>query len=177
MSVVAAFPNMKVSHRHLRRGGRVLRYHTEPTLRKQTVAEHSWGVAMIARELYPDDKMLMIASLLHDIAEHQTGDMPAPVKWKNEALRRELERVENDVNSELGLIELLQLNALQRQRLKYCDLLELLWFCVEEMQAGSRDAKDIYTRAMDHLLNNHPTDKRVMKMVELIEEAYRECEL
>ena len=35
-------------------GGEVKRYHTLPTIGEQTVANHSWGVALILNWLKPD---------------------------------------------------------------------------------------------------------------------------
>ena len=62
-------------------GGEVKRYHTMPTIGEQTVANHSWGVAVILSWLKPDiSPKALLKALTHDVAEKQTGDMPAPTK-------------------------------------------------------------------------------------------------
>jgi 5'-deoxynucleotidase YfbR-like HD superfamily hydrolase len=63
------------------RGGYTERYHTWPTLLKDTVGHHSYNVACIIMHLRPDCSVALLkAALLHDVAEHRTGDMPAPIK-------------------------------------------------------------------------------------------------
>ena len=62
------------------------RWHTVEMSRQQSVAEHQWGVTMIAREIYfrlvdepaPSGKnALMIRALVHDMDEINGGDVPA----------------------------------------------------------------------------------------------------
>lgn len=63
------------------RGGYTTRYHTERTLREDTVGHHSFNVAAIVMYVRPDaSAALLRAALLHDVAEHVLGDIPAPVK-------------------------------------------------------------------------------------------------
>lgn len=63
---------------NLLKSGEVLRYHTTPRVPAQTVAQHSWGVALIYRYLTGDESLY--DALLHDSAELFVGDIPAPVK-------------------------------------------------------------------------------------------------
>ena len=66
------------------RGGAIKRYHTLETIGEQSVASHSWGVAMILQYLEPNvSKEAILRALTHDVAELFTGDIPAPVKWAN----------------------------------------------------------------------------------------------
>ena len=55
-------------------GGEVKRYHTLPIIGEQTVASHSWGVALIA-----------------------------PTKWNNKSLAKQLASVERRIERELGV--------------------------------------------------------------------------
>lgn len=69
----------------VRNGGETRRYHTWPVLRPQTVAEHSFHVAMLVAWLAGQEppgigSNLLMAALCHDLAEHKMGDIPAPVK-------------------------------------------------------------------------------------------------
>jgi len=65
----------------------VKRWHTVPTVRSQSLAEHQWTVCMIAVKLalwmgLDDDVVAEIQSyaLIHDSDEIWTGDMPSPAK-------------------------------------------------------------------------------------------------
>lgn len=63
----------------------VKRWHTVSVSREQTVAEHQWAVTMIAVWLHsvivgPPPESFLYMCLLHDADEHQTGDIPSPVK-------------------------------------------------------------------------------------------------
>lgn len=75
----------------------VRRWHIVQTSREQTLAEHSFAVAVIAgslaaamrwRELLHDSGKLKLLqwSLAHDIIEVRTGDMPTPFKRELEAV-------------------------------------------------------------------------------------------
>lgn len=76
------------------RAGHVKRWHIINTVNQQTVAEHSFLVAIIAMELYnemvgvdPNDdnsikefNALVMGAIFHDIAEIKLGDLPTPSK-------------------------------------------------------------------------------------------------
>ena len=58
-------------------GSEVKRYHTVTTLVSETVGHHSHGVAMMCLMFDPmASRQLLMAALFHDLAEHQTGDIP-----------------------------------------------------------------------------------------------------
>jgi 5'-deoxynucleotidase YfbR-like HD superfamily hydrolase len=65
--------------------GEVERFHAVPSIPAQTVAAHSWGVAIIAMQIYGQEtavalRPLMEACLLHDTGELITGDIPFTAK-------------------------------------------------------------------------------------------------
>jgi len=69
----------------LRNAGETVRFHTMPILRPQNIAEHSWHLTMLLYLMYGQTDPgitfeLLMAGLTHDMAEHQTGDLPAPAK-------------------------------------------------------------------------------------------------
>lgn len=70
--------------------GEILRYHAVPTVGKQSVGEHSFGVAVIC--LYLTDGAcglnLLTAALLHDTAEFLTGDVPFTIKQRSPDLKK-----------------------------------------------------------------------------------------
>lgn len=83
--------------------GAVTRYHTIHCPIQQTVAHHSWGVAMVIMALHNNPSMKLIqAALLHDAHEHVTGDVPSPAKRMDVAFRAELHRLEDSVAEKLG---------------------------------------------------------------------------
>lgn len=76
----------------LLRAESVTRWHTVPTVRDQSLAEHQWNVCMISVSLalrmgLDDETISEIRdhALVHDIDEIRTGDMPSPHK---EALKK-----------------------------------------------------------------------------------------
>ena len=86
------------------RGGAIKRYHTLEIIGEQSVASHSWGVAMILQYLDPNvSKEAILRALTHDVAELFTGDVPAPVKWDNPDLVEVLKRIEDKYESDIGI--------------------------------------------------------------------------
>lgn len=71
----------------LMRAGAVKRFHIVNTTRVQTLAEHQYGVAVLAGEIASrmnlDRKtvaLVMAAAIVHDAGEVRTGDIPTPTK-------------------------------------------------------------------------------------------------
>jgi len=63
--------------------GAVQRYHATPMVSSQSIAEHSWNVAMIYLELAKAVRLnteFVAEALFHDVAELYTGDVPFTVK-------------------------------------------------------------------------------------------------
>ena len=126
----------------LRKGGAVKRWHTITNVKEQTVASHSWGVASILLDLWPDSSNNLIrAALWHDVAELHTGDIPAPIKWENKEFAHACDKIEKRVQKQLHLFK--QLDSVEKTKLKIADLLELMWYCLEEIELGNTKFKDI----------------------------------
>jgi hypothetical protein len=76
--------------------GQVARWHATPTVRSQTVGEHSWQVARVLLAIWPDAPVtLLTETLFHDVGELGTGDVPSYAKL-DEALRTKLEYIEKN---------------------------------------------------------------------------------
>jgi 5'-deoxynucleotidase YfbR-like HD superfamily hydrolase len=134
----------------IRAGGKVKRCHTLQTIKTQTVAEHSWGVALLVHKFFPScNKAVILAALTHDISEVITGDVPADVKWKSEGLKNILDDLESEVNKTLEIDFFLAEES--KIALKLCDSLELLLFCAEELFMGNRNMLPVANRLMDHM--------------------------
>lgn len=142
----------------LRDAGAVVRYHTARMTRQQTVAEHSYGVAMLVLEIEPTDFMLVRAALYHDLSEAATGDIPAPAKWDNPQLAAVLTEIEAGYDARFGTA--LPLNPYQKHVLKWCDTMELVLWCREEWLMGNGYAKRVMYRGIEHIVQRvqHPND-------------------
>ena len=132
--------------KEIRISGKVKRWHTVSTIQQQTVAEHSWGVAMICRELWPEDHKLLEAALCHDLGEGLTGDVPWPVKRANFVFKKHLDEIEESEQERLGCV--VPLEPRQRSRLKIADMLEMMCFAVEEMELGNKNMQEPFNRGL-----------------------------
>ena len=123
-------------------------------------AEHSLQVAMIAhalaiigRDNYGRDvspEHVLALGVYHDVSEVITGDMPTPVKYQTDELRRSYKDVERMANERL--LSMLPdgmrpayapyLSAPEdydRQLLKAADSISAYLKCLEERRAGNRE--------------------------------------
>mgnify|MGYP003654012244 FL=1 len=133
-------------------GGEVKRYHTLATIGEQTVGSHSWGVALILHWLQPDiSKIAMLKALTHDVAEKQTGDMPAPTKWNNKDLASELSIVEKDIEQKLGIDY--DLTPEEKEFFKQSDLFELLLYCVNQRSLGNTNVNVVFSNGVEKLVD------------------------
>ena len=136
---------------NLRQAAGVVRYHTEPMMPKQTIAHHSYNMAMMALRLWPEDHRLVEACLKHDTGEVRTGDIPAPAKWQWPQLKMALADAEFDAEKSLGTY--MTLTKLQSTRLRFLDIFELAWFCAEQYAMGNTYAREIYKRILPAILD------------------------
>jgi len=135
----------------LREGGAVKRWHTVTNVKEQTVAAHSWGVASIVLDLWPNcSNNLIRAALWHDIAELRTGDIPAPIKWEDKEFALACHNIEQRVQEQFDLFE--ELTKEEQTHLKMADILELMWYCVDEIKLGNERFKEILLVGAKHYL-------------------------
>ena len=129
----------------------------------EDVAVHSWEVATFAHVLAvihkqqnPDSELdpyrMATIALYHDATEVITGDMPTPVKYHSDAMRKAYKGVEEKAQHELlGLLpETIQadfravlieedLPEIYQVLLKAADRLSALLKCRAEIQAGNQE--------------------------------------
>jgi len=134
----------------------------------ENLSDHTVQVAFIAHVLavignrrlkkqYNADRVAVLA-LYHDVTEILTGDMPTPIKYKNETIRRAYKDVEkeaagrlvkmlpDDLKEDFGLIlspcdedkELMKL-------VKAADKISALIKCIEEKRAGNMEFRNAET--------------------------------
>ena len=131
----------------------------------ENLYEHSFEVAVIAHALcvignerfsreYDADRAAVIA-LYHDFSEILTGDMPTPVKYRNESLKSEYKKVEReaaqsliaqlpeDLRDEYGEIMLCDDENLAKI-VKAADKLSALIKCSDELKMGNSEFSSAY---------------------------------
>jgi 5'-deoxynucleotidase YfbR-like HD superfamily hydrolase len=143
--------------RNQRRGGAVKRWHTLRTIFGQSVAEHSWGVAALALELWPDcSKTFLAACIHHDSHEAYLGDIPWTAKRNHPFLAREIKEAEASEEALMGVMP--QLLEFEKHRLKTADMLELCFFCCEEIDAGNTHMYEPLENGLDFLFSHVGTE-------------------
>lgn len=120
-------------------GGKTKRFHTSDTLTVQTVADHSFGVAMMVLLIAPRcTRQLLLAALTHDLAEHQVGDMAAPVKRAYPDLKEKLQSMEDQLLYKHQLHFEGTLDEKELAVLKAADYLDGMMYCVRERRMGGQ---------------------------------------
>lgn len=126
--------------RLMRSAARVARFHTVPTLRSQSVGEHTFGVIAILMEVYDDEVGGLLeviqAAMRHDVPETITGDVPAPAKWMYPQLENALRGAEFDIDKKYELTNIL--TPKQIELIKFADLMELVIYSLEEVDMGNK---------------------------------------
>ena len=132
--------------------------------RPENLSEHSMEVAMIAHALCTIGNVryghtlnadrAAVAALYHDASEIITGDMPTPVKYYNEDLKRaykEVEEIANDhllarlpedlkaVYQEVFSQKASEEEGYMRRLIKAADKISALIKCIEEENAGNTE--------------------------------------
>jgi 5'-deoxynucleotidase YfbR-like HD superfamily hydrolase len=125
-----------VEARLYRDAGAVKRYHTQRTLRPQSVGEHSFGVLMLIRQLHPDcSRELVWTALHHDLPELMTGDIPAPAKRAHPEMDTYLEEFESSLAPLYYAAQMM--DPEEALLLKWADTMELVLWCLEEYRMGN----------------------------------------
>lgn len=134
----------------LYRAGSVERFHSVE-VPSQKVSEHSWGVAMLAIELFPFHGHNLLKHILyHDTLEVFTGDIPATAKWASEEFREALKELEAGLEAKVPWV----IPILSREDefvLNVLDMLDLCFYCLREYWKGSKAGAIIGIRGLEYL--------------------------
>lgn len=124
-----------------RAGGRVERAHGYPHIGSYSNAAHSWGVAMLMLQLWPDEfPRLGAACLTHDVPEFITGDIMAPTGRYVPGLKDQMAVIERKVSYSMDLPSEHDLEPEDLERLKACDMLEFWLWSQEQLLLGNQFA-------------------------------------
>lgn len=130
-------------------GAEVKRYHTVTTLISETVGHHSHGVAMLCLLFKPEaDRELLFAALCHDLAEHQTGDIPSPAK-REFGIGGRVDELEERLMSHVG-IHIPRLSTEDKRILKLADIAQGAMFCARELSLGNKRMRAIFDRYISY---------------------------
>lgn len=115
--------------------GRVQRFHAHTEVdRKQTVAEHSWGVCVILHYLLHDRPTelgeAISLAIVHDAAEWITGDIPFTVKRDWPDISPRLTEIEAYVH-ENEVLPLPNTQHVAHMTMKLADMLEGMTYCID----------------------------------------------
>lgn len=144
----------------IRNGGETRRFHGWPVLRPQSVAEHSFHVAMILHVLYGQDEpgipgYLLTAALCDDLAEWITGDPPSPftraMEKRMPGFRDQRKGVENEVLATVSLDWDKHLSDEDKRKLKFADYVDGAMYCIRERAMGNKLIGPAFTTFMTYL--------------------------
>ena len=144
----------------------LIRYHTVPLqTERQTVGAHSYAVAVLIDQLWPDStKQLILSAMYHDVAEVVLGDIPATAKWGYPELKKAYQEAEERVMKNLQLDFVL--NKKELDRLKMADMLELVMYC--NRHSMQPQMKTIRDAGNDYLLENFIDSEDWQPVAELL---------
>lgn len=148
-----------------------LRYHTQRTLRSQTVGQHSFNMLMLIQLIAPDTrKEVLQAVMFHDLPEKFTGDTPAPIKRASPALKVLLDELEMDLTP---LYRDFNLTPDEHALVKWVDLMELAMFGLEELRMGNRFAEEVASNGLQWLIAvQPPNDTATLLLREAVIKGY-----
>lgn len=134
-----------------RDAGAVKRYHVKRTHRTQTIAEHTFCMLMLVKQVAPhmDKSALYPAILHHDLPELMTGDVPAPIKRVHPELGPLMDSIERDLHP---LYQEFNLTQEEAALLKWADRMELVLWCLEEFRLGNTYVKPTVARGLGWII-------------------------
>lgn len=143
-----------------RDAGAVNRYHAVRTQRTQTIAEHTFGMLMLIKQVTEGQSehglqsraVLYEAVMHHDLPELMTGDIPAPIKRAHPELGPLLDSIEQCM---YPLYQVYTLTQEEAALLKWADRMELVLWCLEEVRMGNTYLKTTAARGLGWVLASY----------------------
>ena len=148
----------------------VKRWHTYPVTRGQNLAEHSWSVAILAAYLadWTPSAELLMAALVHDVAETELGDIPSTAKW--EFGNVQISPTE-EIERRLGVFETIHaLPEGSTRTLWWADKLDMLVHSVTEIRLGNAPMEVVFDRVWMKLETQKDIPPRAMALMNYLAE-------
>lgn len=144
----------------IRLGGLVTRYHTKHTVKENTVAHHSSGVAWMVYFLTGGSCSvnLVMSALAHDLAEQVTGDISSPTKRRFPELAKMVSLLESEILESKEVNFESQLNDDEKRILKLADCMDGILFCIGELELGNTSILPVCQRYCEYIEALKPTD-------------------
>lgn len=162
-----------------RLSGQILRYHTWPTINKQTIAEHCWNLLRIYLSVAEKiDTRLIYHIAFHDIGETETGDAPYPVKHDHPQLKEIMDAIE--MKSQLR--QLYYWNAFKQILIteedlflfKQIELIEMAEFGLDEVLLGNSHGLIVADRCLRAVYEQKPCVRLVEYVKKRLELFYKQ---
>lgn len=131
----------------------VERWHTMPTMGRQTVGHHTARMMMLCWQVVPIPREeLLFRILIHDAAEVHTGDIPAPVKW---GMPKEVEQWMRDKEwaalQHLGVEDYPRLEEWEEWMVAFLDITEAMTYSMSAMAEGRQFSKVAASNCRDRM--------------------------
>ena len=159
---------MKNTLDFIQAGADVKRFHTKLTLQSETVGHHSHGVAMLCLLLEPlSRRQVLVAALVHDLAEHITGDIPSPAK-RQYGIGDQVNALERDLLRSVDL-SMPKLHPDEERTLKLADIFQGMLFCAREISLGNSRMREVFNNYAGYAEAMQPVDSE-LQVFNLIKE-------
>jgi len=152
-------------------GGYVRRFHTLSTLTQETVGHHSFHVAWVCELISEETPSanLLLAALQHDVAEHITGDLPAPSK-RALGVRKQFAAYETTIIQEAHGKDYTDLLTQAESRvLSLADAIAGLILCVHERRLGNMYVAKARSNWKMYLSEFAPLSDKELELLTLLE--------
>jgi 5'-deoxynucleotidase YfbR-like HD superfamily hydrolase len=121
---------------------------------------------MILLEICEPSVELLKSALTHDLAESETGDIPATAKWASSDLGWALEKLEFEYNKRFEVN--FTLSPHEQECLKWADMLELIMYCQTEVSMGNLKMEGIVRTGITYLDARNPPTLLASAFLELL---------
>jgi 5'-deoxynucleotidase YfbR-like HD superfamily hydrolase len=158
-----------------RLAGEIPRYHTWPHLRPQSIAEHSWQLMRIVKDVSPFAVPSCVYEYIlhHDVGETATGDIPYPVKKNNPDLKAIMDELEATALKDMG-IKLPVLPSYWYKLIKACELIEMWEWAYGELLRGNEFARLVMERCRGpvDLVEDHTVKESIIRYMSKREQMW-----
>lgn len=132
--------------KYMREASIVERCHREPVIGSYNNGFHTYGMLCILREVEPEAPVDILWHIIgHDQPERSTGDFPATTKWFGLVDDEKLDEVEIGIWNGLNFPNT-PIDEYWKWTVKAIDLLELYYFCKDQLALGNSNMKRMHHR-------------------------------